>query len=618
LTAPTAGINPALAAQINQLRAQASPASVPGGLLAWWGRTDFPDGSSPAPALTQRQWEGAYVLLQRAALAPGILPPLYAVQGLTSAFRPDGPLPIAVASLRLAACRPAFRDAVLAAATKGSALTPPLPSLGDCIQPARAFLAAGLLHDQWGLDQPVFRSRVVTYLLDERFFITTPGDPLPDLIELDPADGSGARPIAFGESRVAAYPRGATPVATLRCRYGASVLEARFTVPLGDQPAAPAPDQTWSLYGPPFNTGKAYVYLGAGHDALTNPLIVSEGFPGGYPYDYSYDLLNQHGTLEALRTSGYDVILLSYDNGLDLIQNNAQVAVACIQQALAATKAPLVVGGVSMGGLVTRYALAFMESHGMPHRTRIYFSVDTPHRGAYTSIGDQWFAHYYAPALAEAAAFAMLLDSPSNQQFVMRWLHGDSTQASPLHEGLLEQLRYLGNYPQQPRRLAIACGAGDGVRDLAPHQPLLSWNGSPFVGLQLWSLPEGEEPDVIAKGYCFVTDPSAAGTLTGASRYSWEGAPGGRNVYNRDAAMMAAGLGCGAVSDPVGRSCSVPTVSALDLDLSPFVPVPPPASGASPFHDYTCSPSNVPHLMLTPETSAWLLAKLGAPPTTTA
>ena len=198
---------------------------------------------------------------------------------------------------------------------------------------------------------------------------------------------------------VPANPRGATPTPTLRCRHGATTLEARFSVLIGDQPAAPPPDQTWPLYGSPANTGTAYVYLGAGHDAVENPVIVAEGFPGGYPYDYLYDLMNQAGTLEALRSQGYDVILLSFANGTDLIQNNAPVVIACLQQAMAATSAPLVVGGVSMGGLVTRYALAYMEAHRMAHRTRIFFTVDTPHRGAYTALADQWFAHYLAPAL---------------------------------------------------------------------------------------------------------------------------------------------------------------------------------------------------------------------------
>jgi hypothetical protein len=144
---------------------------------------------------------------------------------------------------------------------------------------------------------------------------------------------------------------------------------------------------------------------------------------------------------------------------------------------------------------------------------------------------------------------------------------------------------------------------------------MLSWNGSPFVGLALWSLPEGPAPDVIGKGYCFVSDPARAGSFVSDSPVSWEGAPGGRNIYNTDAAAMAAGLGCGTVTDRVPSSCSVPTVSALDLDVSPFVPVPPPGAGMSPFEDYTCCRRNEPHLTLTPETSAWLLARLGPPPT---
>jgi hypothetical protein len=207
----------------------------------------------------------------------------------------------------------------------------------------------------------------------------------------------------------------------------------------------------------------------------------------------------------------------------------------------------------------------------------------------------------------------MLIDSPSNQQFLMSWLHDGAVEPSPLRRAFERQLEYLGGYPQLPERLAVACGRGDGERELPPHQPTLTWNGSPFVGAQLWSLPEGERPEVVAKGYCYLTDAANPGSFTMASGYSWEGAPGGLNVYNTDAAVLAGGLGCGSVSDPVPRSCSVPTVSALDLDQSPFVPVPPPGASVSPFHDYTCCARNEPHLTITPETSAWLVRKLGSP-----
>ena len=63
-------------------------------------------------------------------------------------------------------------------------------------------------------------------------------------------------------------------------------------------------------------------------------MIIAEGFPGGYPYDYLYDIVNQQRMLEKLRAAGYDVILLSFTDGLDAIQNNADVAIACIRQAM--------------------------------------------------------------------------------------------------------------------------------------------------------------------------------------------------------------------------------------------------------------------------------------------
>ncbi|MDX2565248.1 hypothetical protein PV371_37220 [Streptomyces sp. TX20-6-3] len=43
---------------------------------------------------------------------------------------------------------------------------------------------------------------------------------------------------------------------------------------------------------------------------------------------------------------------------------------------------PLTVGGFSMGGLVTRYALAKLETDGIEHQAQLYYSWDSPHTGA--------------------------------------------------------------------------------------------------------------------------------------------------------------------------------------------------------------------------------------------
>src|SRR5208283_3551301 len=146
---------------------------------------------------------------------------------------------------------------------------------------------------------------------------------------------------------------------------------ARFTVALSDEPAAPPPDECWKLRAPRAggrrgNTGTAYVYRANGHAQVVNPLIMVEGFPGSHPCDYLYDTLDQQGTATALRAAGYDLVIVGLDQGADEIQRNAQVLIACLREAMRRTDAPLVVGGMSMGGLVSRFALAEMETRGEP------------------------------------------------------------------------------------------------------------------------------------------------------------------------------------------------------------------------------------------------------------
>lgn len=564
------------------LRDEAIARGVPCGMLAWWGRTDFPDGSAGAQPLGQADWETWYMRLQQASLAPGAVAPLCAVKAMTGPMRADGPLPVAIANFRVAV-------------------------LGPPVEETRAFFACGLLHDQWNAAMPTYRGRNVTFLFDARFYFTNAGHPAPDTIDFDPGDGRGYRTVRFGEYLTAHYESWGSATATVRC----GTFLSSFSVPLSEQPVAEVPDETWGLRGANGNTGTAYVYRAHDRSRITHPLIVAEGFPGGYPCDYLYDMVNQHGMLEELRAAGYDVILLGFAIGVDMIQNNAPVVEACIQQAIKATSNPLVVSGVSMGGLVARYALADMEARKVPHQTRIFFTVDTPHRGAYTNLCDQWFAHYFATSSPMAATLAMVLDSPANQQFVMSWVHGGSVQVSPLRQQYLQALDAIGGYPKQPRKLAISSGSAGGQRSLQPLEPALEWSGSELASARLWTLPEdGATAHVIAEGYSLLADGSVPATFSVASDASWEGAPGGQNIYNFDSGAIAMGIGYGSVNDLVPRTCSVPTVSALDLSVSPFVAVPPPGSGTSPFDDYICCECNQLHVQFTPTVKRWLLDQL--------
>ena len=162
MTSPATGapINAGLAEQLNDLLAQRNSTTIPSGFFAWWGDTVFPDGVGNVPALTQKQWQRYYARLQQAALSPGLLPPLQALQALTVDFRPDGPLPIAIASLQLSIVRPEFMQQVVEAAERDTALNPPPLSLEAVIRPATAFIVAGVMHDQWGQATPKFRRQV--------------------------------------------------------------------------------------------------------------------------------------------------------------------------------------------------------------------------------------------------------------------------------------------------------------------------------------------------------------------------------------------------------------------------------------------------------------------------
>ncbi len=602
-------INPRLAAQVKALVGQAGAANVPSGLLAWWGRAVLPDGQPGASSLSQPQFEGLYGVLQQAALAPGAVPSLLALKAPTVAMRPDGEVPVALVNLAYCTWHGKFSARLEQAAAQGSCLAEPLPPLGDVIDTRRVFMAAPLLHDQWGQAVPAFRGGTVSYAFDARFMVQA----APAEFEFDAGDGRGYRTVQLGGTACASYGTAALAECSVRLVVNGQPFTAAFSLPLSTQPAAPAPSDTWALQAANGSTGSAYVYLGAGHEQLTHPLIMAEGFPGGYASDYLYDILNQHGTAAALRAAGYDLVILGFGNGMARIEANAEVAQACIEQAMRRTPNALVVGGVSMGGLVTRLALAAMESRGQPHQTRTFLTIDTPHAGSHTSLAVQWFAQYFKSASPTAALLAALLDSPANQQFVTRCLVGGQVIESPLRTALLKTLSDLGNYPQQPRRLAVACGAGDGCAVLAPGTVMLNWQGSAFAHAELHALAAGGDQALLASGYSLLGDGSTATPLLGADSQPWEGAPGGQNQYNLIAAAIARSLALGEVAVPAPQVCTVPTVSALDLRTAPFDPVPPAGSGASPFHDYTCCETNQMHLQFTPAVSRWLIDRLGDP-----
>lgn len=204
------------------------------------------------------------------------------------------------------------------------------------------------------------------------------------------------------------------------------------------------PDNSFSVTGyMPFGghhgTGTAYVLYGCGsNNQLRKPIIVSDGFDPNnerhfFDYlDYNgnsqmglYSLLNQNNFIENARLEGFDFVILDYNGGGDYIQRNAQVLISLINninsQLIAnGSTSELIVVGPSMAGLISKYALRYMEENNLNHNTRMYISFDSPHLGANIPLGDQHWLDFFATyANAQGAIDGRnALNTPAAQQML--------------------------------------------------------------------------------------------------------------------------------------------------------------------------------------------------------
>ncbi|MEV0230640.1 hypothetical protein [Nonomuraea sp. NPDC050786] len=352
-----------------------------------------------------------------------------------------------------------------------------------------------------------------------------------------------------------------------------------FAAPRPDAVKAPRPAQVWDLVGDQPHqgrtaTGRAAVHLAQGHAGLTRPLIFADGFDyGPSDLDAMWSRLNAGapGFLDRLRAMGIDVILLGFDERQTYIQANAAVAAACVRRAIQERRGdlPLVVGGVSLGGMITRYALARLESEGFDHQTDKYFSYDTPHLGAWIPLVLQQLAYLDESLRPQSGApgQAELIRSPAAQQLLWGWVEGEDysgpvTTASRLRTDFLDDLRRVGWFPMRPYKLGLANGAGDGAGpDLPPGTRVFDLHHDP---LQLTARIQPDRGELQSLGAIRFGAPVWTSATSGVPAF--DGAPGGRlDFWGRVA--DAIGL---PVQEGFRSSCFVPTVSAIALARDPL------------------------------------------------
>jgi pimeloyl-ACP methyl ester carboxylesterase len=204
--------------------------------------------------------------------------------------------------------------------------------------------------------------------------------------------------------------------------------------------------------------------------------------------------------IDELRNIGYDVVIVNHpnhwangfkiDGGADYIERNALTHVKLYQLLNSIllqnnSNEELVIVGPSMGGQISRYALAYMEKNSIPHNTRLWVSLDSPHLGANIPLGVQSLINtiygssasaqdFWDNQLGSAAARQQLIEQYSNRngtQLNQYWLDGRTiSQGFSENKGRPIYINYYNNlfnnglpgsngYPQNLRKIALINGS---------------------------------------------------------------------------------------------------------------------------------------------------------------
>lgn len=564
---------PILGEFIQHLTRLANLYTVPSGILHLTpsGMKAF-SGTDPESILDQQQWQQFYYELQQSAVSGFRLRSLDDVRAEAAAQRDQGLIPLAVGDFRYHKLRDRVAARLSTAAeSKDPSDLPAIESLEGVLEERHAFFATVLLqeHSRWFTPLPP-----VHYGLSARFVLTagaylTNRPSRPFEIEIDPHDERGFRPLHVGTPLEIAYREPGHKRIRLRVRRDDQALTTDFDFVIA-RSQAPTPNATWELSGRWGNlsfAGTARILYGAGHTALVEPVIIAEGFPGNLSLEQFWkEYIGRSNFAQNLLARGKDIIVLGFTNGGSYIQGNAQVAVACIEKAIRERQGtkPLIVGGISMGGLVTRYALAEMEHDEKDHQTALYFSIDTPHNGAVIPIGVQYFTYYFADRSDDAKMAADALRSIASQQMAYHWLPGldytGSLADNPFKRDFEEDLRRLGEFPARPRKIGVANGSGNGRGNgVKPGTRAIHWDYWPWAWLEIHTTPNWEARAVAKIHICFEGRECKV-----AESPAFDGAPGGlEDYYGR----IIEGLKKqGTVHDETyHNSCGIPSVSALAL-----------------------------------------------------
>jgi len=574
------------------------------------------DGRASARTITLSVWKQAYSEMYRASLVEPDWPPLEAILDEARPGASRDVIPVAIMNFRYTRVRPdAFESGALAVG--GGRLQ---DGNGEAYVDGRVFAVAAL-------KDYTYRGATVRFDLGQVWYFTNDAA-APAEIAADFDDGLGFRSIGFGEQSVSYATPGRRTIEVRLLFRGGEVLRGSFSFDVRAL-VTPVPDDTLAVtatipYNGGYGSGEAYVYLADQHESLANPVIVIEGFDldNDMNWEELYALLNQQGLAESLRVDGFDAVVLNFTDATDYIQKNAFVAVELVQQVKSAIggAGDLAIVGASMGGLIGRYVLAYMEANGLDHRTRTFISFDSPHKGADIPLGIQYWVQFFSGESESAAQMLSQLNTPAARQLLVYHLTdpaGTTGAPDPLRTSFLGDLAAVGDYPAGPRLVAVANGSGLGANQGFPagDQIIYYEYNSFLVDIRgnVWAVADGAS-QLILQGLIDriwpLSDDHLNVTVSGTLPY--DNAPGGWRSSMATMDSTEAPYGDIVALHPA--HCFIPTISALALataDLFYDIAGDPDLLAHTPFDTLYYPAGNEEHVTITPESAVWFRTEIG-------
>ena len=272
-----------------------------------------------------------------------------------------------------------------------------------------------------------------------------------------------------------------------------------------------------------------------------------------------------------------------------------------------------------MGGLCSRYALAYMEAHAIPHDVRVWLSFDGPQAGADIPLGLQYWISFFSGQSSSAAAFLATLQRPAARQMLLYHFTsppGATGQPDPMRASLEVDLAAVGDYPALTRRVAIANGSGAGMNQgFLPLDQVIQYHySSALVAItgDVWALPD-QISGRIFNGSLRIVFSTTNQSVTVSGTQPWDGAPGGSRASFTELDTTVATYGDIVALHP--SHCFIPTVSALAVNAAgPFYDLQgdPGLLAHTPFDAVYTPSANQEHVLVTAENAIWVRSEVEA------